>query len=168
MRTGVLDESTSTEEVVTFEDEEEGDEEVLCEEEERLNHCKDLIEKIRKEEFGIGEETDEQGKARQQKNNERLCRALDRLSKELYTKDTHFVLELIQNADDNSYDDALMTADSEEKPAVAFIIDKDRFTILNNERGFEDANMKAICDIGKSTKGKHIKGYIGKANYEIW
>ena len=129
--------------------------------EKRINHCKELIEEIRMEEFGIGEETDEKGKARQVINNKRLCRALDRLSKELYAKDTHFVLELIQNADDNVYDTALMDAESEEKPSVAFIVDKDRVTILNNECGFEDKNIRAICDIGKSTKGKHTKGYIG-------
>ncbi|KAI7622914.1 hypothetical protein KC319_g18207, partial [Hortaea werneckii] len=35
-----------------------------------------------------------------------LEKALRILSEELYAKPTHFVLELIQNADDNRYDDA--------------------------------------------------------------
>ena len=153
-----LDLATSIEDVVELDEEEEPE---VNEAEERMNQCKELIEKIRKEEFGIGEYVDEKGKARQEKNNERLCRALDRLSKELYAKDTHFVLELIQNADDNVYDDVLMEEESEEKPSVAFIVDENRVTILNNEHGFEDNNIKAICDIGKSTKGKHKKGYIG-------
>lgn len=32
-----------------------------------------------------------------------MGRALQRLSAELYSRDTHFVLELVQNADDNKY-----------------------------------------------------------------
>ena len=32
-----------------------------------------------------------------------MGRALQRLSAELYSRDTHFVLELVQNADDNAY-----------------------------------------------------------------
>ena len=134
---------------------------LLNEADEHMNQCKELIEKIRREEFGIGEYLDGESKARQDKNNERLCRALDHLSKELYAKDTHFVLELIQNADDNVYDDSLLEEESEEKPSVAFIVDDSRVTILNNEHGFEDSHIKAICDIGKSTKVKHKKGYIG-------
>ena len=35
--------------------------------------------------------------------NARIGRALQRLSAELYSRDTHFVLELVQNADDNAY-----------------------------------------------------------------
>ena len=137
-------------------------EEMTNEIEERMNHCKKLIEKIRRDEFGIGEQIGEKERILLEKNNERLCRSLDRLSTELYAKDTHFVLELVQNADDNKYDDELMQEDSDEKPSVAFIVDKDQVSILNNEHGFEDINIKAICDIGKSTKGKHRKGYIGK------
>ena len=44
-----------------------------------------------------------------QKQQERQGRSLQRLSKELYSKDSHFVLELIQNADDNSYTDLTPT-----------------------------------------------------------
>lgn len=132
-----------------------------------MNHCKNIVETIRRNEFGIGEEIGEKEKVLLEKNNARLCRSLDRLSTELYAKDSHFVLELVQNADDNTYDDELMQADSEEKPSVAFIVDKDRVTVLNNEHGFEDINIKAICDIGKSTKGKHRKGYIGKKYRKI-
>ena len=45
----------------------------------------------------------EDGQRLMQKQQERLGRSLDRLSRDLYSKDTHFVLELIQNADDNDY-----------------------------------------------------------------
>lgn len=45
---------------------------------------------------------------------------------------------------------------------MAFVVQKDCITILNNECGFEEKNVRAICDVGKSTKGKHTCGYIGK------
>lgn len=45
----------------------------------------------------------EEGKNLVAKHQERLGRSLERLYKDLYSKDTHFVLELIQNADDNNY-----------------------------------------------------------------
>lgn len=62
-----------------------------------------------------------------------------------------------QNADDNSY-----PLDRREEPALAFIVEKGCITILNNECGFEERNVRAICDVGKSTKGKHTCGYIGE------
>ena len=95
---------------------------------------------------------------------------MHRLSQELYTKDSHFVLELIQNADDNEYhDNSYHDNDNNNKdggtcwkPTVAFIVEEDKITILNNEKGFQEKNVKALCDVGKSTKGIHRKGYIGK------
>lgn len=155
---------------IEFEDDEEEQDEaslVLREMDERRQHCKNLIDDIRREEFGIGEELGEKEAVLLQRNNERLCRSLDRLSKELYAKDTHFVLELIQNADDNTYSVDIMHEDSEEKPSVAFLVDKDSVVILNNECGFKDENIKAICDVGKSTKGAHRKGYIGMNCFSV-
>ena len=55
---------------------------------------------------------------------ERLGRSIDRLSKDLYSKDTHFVLELVQNADDNSYHDSLLDEMTDDCPAVKFVIDR--------------------------------------------
>ncbi|XP_056153215.1 uncharacterized protein wu:fj29h11 [Lampris incognitus] len=88
-------------------------------------------------------------------NQDRLGRSLDRLSAELYSKDAHFVLELIQNADDNDYP-------SEASPALAFVVEGDCVTILNNESGFQEKNIRAVCDVGRTTKGKHKYGYIGQ------
>uniref|UniRef100_A0A671QV93 Uncharacterized LOC107653992 n=1 Tax=Sinocyclocheilus anshuiensis TaxID=1608454 RepID=A0A671QV93_9TELE len=109
-----------------------------------------------KTEFGIGVELNEEGQNLMRKQQARLGRSLERLSTELYSKDTHFVLELIQNADDNCY------PDGREQPALAFVVEKDCITILNNECGFEENNVRAICDVGRSTKGKHKYGYIGQ------
>ncbi|XP_057214332.1 uncharacterized protein LOC130569018 [Triplophysa rosa] len=117
---------------------------------------KAIIEDIRKTEFGIGVELNEEGQNLMRKQQARLGRSLERLSTELYSKDTHFVLELIQNADDNSY------PNGGEQPALTFVVERDCITILNNECGFEEKNIRAICDVGRSTKGKHKYGYIGQ------
>ena len=62
-----------------------------------------VVESIRREEFGVGVELSEDGQKLMVKQQERQGRSLNRLSRDLYSKDTHFVLELIQNADDNNY-----------------------------------------------------------------
>ncbi|XP_015211657.2 uncharacterized protein [Lepisosteus oculatus] len=125
--------------------------------EERVNQCKAIIDDIRKTEFGIGVDLNEEGRNLMNVHQERLGRSLDRLSTELYSKDTHFVLELIQNADDNSY-----PVDGGLQPALTFMVEKDCISILNNECGFEERNIRAVCDVGRSTKGKHKYGYIGQ------
>ena len=84
-----------------------------------------------------------------------LARSLEKLSIELYSKDTHFVLELIQNADDNSYVDSVI-------PSAAFSISSSGMLIQNNEIGFTEQNIRAICDIGSSTKGTGGAGFIGQ------
>lgn len=66
--------------------------------------------------------------------------------------------ELIQNADDNSYPDSLGEG---ECPSVQFIMQPEGVVVLNNETGFADKNIRALCDVGRSTKGKHKAGYIG-------
>ncbi|XP_049615652.1 uncharacterized protein wu:fj29h11 isoform X2 [Syngnathus scovelli] len=133
------------------------EEKATCQSEPALDVHRNIIEEIRKEGFGIGVELSAEGQNLMRVQQERLGRSLDRLSTELYSKDTHFVLELIQNADDNSY-----PSEPDAIPALAFVIEKDCITVLNNETGFQEANIKAICDVGQSTKGKHKYGYIGQ------
>ena len=88
--------------------------------------CQQLVTDICKVEFGIGVELDSVGTGLRQKSNDRLGRALQRLSQDLYSKDVHFVLELVQNADDNVYDEGVCLA-------VEFILNAEGITILNNE-----------------------------------
>ena len=76
----------------------------------------------------------------------------------LYSKETRFLYELIQNAEDNSYSTA--TSKSEE-PFLAFKLYPDRIVIDSNEDGFSKSNIRAICSVGNSTK-KHSAGYIGE------
>ncbi|KAI0058520.1 hypothetical protein BV25DRAFT_1919220 [Artomyces pyxidatus] len=87
----------------------------------------------------------------------KLERALERLSSDLYNKKTHFLLEFIQNADDNDYS-------SNVAPSLELHVE-DRLIIFQcNELGFSSANVKAICDIGGSTKtaAKKGRGFIGE------
>lgn len=67
-----------------------------------------------------------------------------------------FFVCIYQNADDNSY-----PSEAGVLPALAFVVENDCITILNNETGFLEKNVRAICDVGRSTKGKHKYGYIG-------
>ncbi|XP_068715873.1 uncharacterized protein [Montipora foliosa] len=126
---------------------------------EQQEKCRAVIEQIRRDEFGIGLDLGEKGSKLFQRQMEREGRELERLSIELYSRDTHFVLELVQNADDNSYpEDESVAA----LPSLVFVLEKDKIVVLNNEVGFMEKNIRALCDVGKSTKGAHRYGYIGQ------
>lgn len=85
------------------------------------------------------------------------------LADDLYNKNTHFIFELIQNAEDNTYKDFV--------PYLFFRLTKTDPTnsegsqgaliIQNNEIGFGYDNVNAICAVGKTTKKKE-QGYIGE------
>jgi len=84
-----------------------------------------------------------------------------RLADQLYQKSTHFLLELIQNADDNSFS----AAETTPRLKVHYDADSQRLLLSCNERGFHNGNVEAICAVGQSTKA--IKGgasveYIGE------
>ena len=121
-------------------------------------NARQIINSIRQYEFGIGLKLDLHQQTIADKQKEREGRGLQRLSQELYSKDTHFVLELVQNADDNSYP----KQDQSSMPTLKFVLSKDCITVLNNEVGFTEKNIRAICDVGKSTKDPHRSGYIGQ------
>lgn len=129
----------------------------LTEEElsERETKCKSIIEAIRRDDFGEGVELDDKQQAVAARQRRREGRGLQRLALELYSKDTHFVLELIQNADDNMYPEGVL-------PSLKFVISESMITVFNNEIGFLEKNIRAICDVGRSTKGAHRSGYIGQ------
>jgi hypothetical protein len=67
----------------------------------------------------------------------------------------HFVLEIVQNCDDNDYD--LIEGDI---PKLEIEIETDALTFYNNERGFQEKNVMALSSIGESTKASS-SGYIG-------
>lgn len=97
-------------------------------------------------------------------NDQDFERSLDLLTKELYEKPTHFVLELIQNADDNHY--ARGT-----DPCLDFTLQRRKGQDLGgylwvtcNEVGFTKDNVESICRIRCSTKQRadRERGYIGE------
>ncbi|KAL8162904.1 hypothetical protein V2J09_014393 [Rumex salicifolius] len=111
-----------------------------------------VVESIRREEFGLVSDVES---SMLKKQHSRLGRALHCLSQELYSQDSHFLLELIQNADDNAYHE-------DQEPTLMFILQNNRIVVLNNEKGFTDQNIRALCDVGNSTKKGSSAGYIGQ------
>lgn len=97
-------------------------------------------------------------------NEEDLHRAIEHLSEDLYSKDVHFILELIQNAEDNPYttgkDPQLVFKILPEDPTLTPDTDG-ALLVINNESGFQEKNVRAICKVGDSTKTKR-EGYIGE------
>lgn len=83
---------------------------------------------------------------------------LSSLAKSLYTSKARFVFELLQNVEDNQYTKAIGNNDN---PTVTFHIYPDRIVQECNEDGFNDANLRAICNIGQSSK-KGSQSYIGE------
>ncbi|KAL5558726.1 hypothetical protein UlMin_034937 [Ulmus minor] len=116
------------------------------------------IHEIRTHKFSIGKR-----KANPLTND--LHHAVTNLSAELYTKDVHFLMELIQNAEDNVYKEGV-------EPTLEFVLTREDVTgsgapatlfIFNNEIGFLEENINSLCSIGSSTKkGKKKLGFIGE------
>jgi hypothetical protein len=93
-----------------------------------------------------------------------LRRALNQLATGIFEHAHHYVFELTQNADDNSY-----PADAEHFLKLVLLEDDPTGTpgsrgclcVLNDEAGFERAHVESLCDIGNSTKHNR-EGYIGE------
>ena len=117
------------------------------------------IQKIR-EGFGVDSTLDAAGQSIVNHLQGLITRSLEKLSMDLFSEQGHFVLELIQNADDNQY--AL-----DRVPTLRFILSSERILICNNEIGFQPHHISAICDVGKSTKGKHKQGYAGHKGHRF-
>ncbi|KAG7563841.1 Histidine kinase/HSP90-like ATPase superfamily [Arabidopsis suecica] len=119
--------------------------------------AKQHIDRIRKTKFSIG--------GAYNPLTEDLHQALKNLSAELYSKDVHFLMELIQNAEDNEYPEGV-------DPSLEFILTYEDITateapatllVFNNEKGFSEKNIESICSVGRSTKnGNRKRGYIGE------
>ncbi|CAH2035137.1 unnamed protein product [Thlaspi arvense] len=115
------------------------------------------IDQIRKTKFSIG--------GADNPLTEDLHQAVTNLAVEIYTKDVHFLMELIQNAEDNEYPEGV-------DPSLEFVVTSEDITatgapatllIFNNEKGFSEKNIESICSVGRSTKkGNRKRGYIGE------
>ncbi len=114
-----------------------------------------VIERIRTEDYllDIDQESDRVRRGARSLH-KKLNSALDLLSKDLYSKKSHFILELIQNADDNEYAKGSV-------PHLTLNVSSERLVLLNNEIGFSERNVRALCSVGDSSKAKKT-GYIGE------
>jgi hypothetical protein len=65
---------------------------------------------------------------------------------------------MLQNADDNNY---TRVQAANEEPYISFRVYHDVLVVDCNEDGFTEENLRAICDIGKSSK-QGAQGYIGE------
>lgn len=113
----------------------------------------EIIERIRRQ-YLIGVELPSEVEEGARNLRLNLNNALKTLSEDLYSKETHFVLELVQNADDNEYAPEL-------DPEISFHLASARLLVENNELGFTKANVVALCQVGQSTKTKRA-GFIGE------
>jgi hypothetical protein len=84
----------------------------------------------------------------------KLNNALQHLSAKLYSSDVHFIMELVQNCDDNRYR-------SSTSPTIKMILQPQALLVYNNEVGFSEENISALCSVGASTKAGQ-RGYIGQ------
>lgn len=118
---------------------------------------REIIEDIRKTRFGIGLNLDNVSEEVKKyiDESQKFKEDAARLVSNLYTEKPHFILELIQNAEDNSYAEGVT-------PKLKFIIQENQLVIQNNEEGFKEENVSAICAIGKTTKKDKRSGYIGE------
>ncbi|KAJ0052371.1 hypothetical protein Pint_01242 [Pistacia integerrima] len=120
---------------------------------------KEHIEDIRRNNFWIGREEQNRVVFKM------LHKTVKLLSAELYAKDVHFLMELIQNAEDNEYPEGV-------DPSLEFVLTSRDITgtgapatllVFNNEKGFSAENMESICSAGLSTKeGNRKRGQIGE------
>ncbi|KAJ0076656.1 hypothetical protein Patl1_36503 [Pistacia atlantica] len=120
---------------------------------------KEHIEDIRRNNFWIGREEQNRVVFKM------LHKTVKLLSAELYAKDVHFLMELIQNAEDNEYPEGV-------DPSLEFVLTSCDITgtgapasllVFNNEKGFSAENMESICSAGLSTKeGNRKHGQIGE------
>jgi len=119
---------------------------------------RELVSELRRDQFGITEDsevkdTSNKGNTLVAIQRRRLDRALSRLSGELYSSNAHCIYELLQNSDDAQY--------TQGDPATCEIVGVRSelgsfLAVLSNEKGFTKANLKAICDVGASTKAGDV------------
>ncbi|KAJ3536592.1 hypothetical protein NM208_g6651 [Fusarium decemcellulare] len=132
----------------------------------QLSHARQLIEELG-EESGLIEQEYWDGcddKTRKKFSNvisglvSKLEPAVVALAQSLYSSNARFVYELLQNAEDNHFRRAKKES---QLPYISFRMLDDRLVVDCNEDGFTEANLRAICSIGQSSKPA-AEGYIGE------
>jgi hypothetical protein len=116
------------------------------------NKCSQFIQRLLQREFHY----DGNGNRPSQESPEcrKLRNSLDLLSASLYSSDVHFIMELVQNSDDNAYLPNVI-------PTIKIELFPHALLVFNNEIGFQEKNIVAVCNVGGSTK-QGMAGYIGQ------
>src|ERR1043166_6280735 len=106
----------------------------------KAEDAKQLVEQVRREKL--------------EKDSPDLRAALKLLAEELNTKETHFILELLQNAEDNEYGNKQpeLTLRIEAEDPTGIPLSDGCLVVLNNEVGFQPDNVRSLCSVGQSTK----------------
>lgn len=115
---------------------------------------REVIEQIRRIEFGIGADLQGDGEVVVEALVRKYRSLLETVAQDLNSKESHFLLELVQNADDNEYAEGVA-------PTLAFRLTPEELVASNNELGFLEKNVRALCSAGESSK-KNKVGYIGE------
>lgn len=115
---------------------------------------RNFIERVRRT-FLVGDDVPEHLQEGALNLQTQLNNALRLLSEDLYSKKSHFIFELVQNADDNSYAKGVT-------PELTFDVRPGRLVLSNNEVGFNEENIGAICKVGASSKAKDKQHHIGE------
>ncbi|VVB85353.1 Uncharacterised protein [uncultured archaeon] len=117
---------------------------------------RDFIDYVREVNFGIGLSTENLSEKQKASFdcNWKFQDDAAKLLTEIHAKRPHFILELIQNAEDNDYLEYV-------KPKIKLIITSNELIIQNNEKGFSNRDVLGLCGIGDSKKDKK-SGYIGE------
>ena len=106
------------------------------------NSPRAVVERLRMEKL-VGGSSDPAVKSLQAT----LGRALEKLSRDLYSSSSHFFSELVQNCDDNDYPDGV-------NPTLRVVHTPSAIYISNNETGFSAADVAGLCNIGAGTKAQ--------------
>ena len=96
------------------------------------------------------------GKETDPKGHKKYIKLINIISEEIYSQNSHFVYELIQNAEDNRYHPHCR------ERFVEFTLDDERIVVRNNEVGFSKDNVEAVCSVAESTKVDKTLGYVGE------
>lgn len=100
---------------------------------------KEIIESIRREEYMLDVDGSESDRPGIRNLHRKLGNALKLLAEDLYSSKEHFLLELIQNADDNKYHQNVI-------PALKIEVKPDQLLVSNNEIGFhEETTTVVMC-----------------------
>ena len=100
--------------------------------------CPQTIKEIRRTRFGIGIEFNDQTAQYRQEQEAMLAQATQALSTGLYCDNSHFILELLQNADDANFA-------PEVAATLEFVLEENCITVFNNEVSILSLHSQQVC-----------------------